>query len=172
MRVKCGVCLRVCACLCFTIFFMLASQVTLVKNLLASAGDARDVGSIPRSGKSPTGGNGYPLQYSCLENPMGRVVAQTVKHLSTMWETQVRSLGWEDLLEKEMAHHSSTLAWKIPWTEEPGGLQPMGSQRVEHDWATSLTLTHSLRGASQATIHGIAKNQTWLSMHTHPFMLE
>ena len=133
MRVKCGVCLRVCACLCFTIFFMLASQVTLVKNLLASAGDARDVGSIPRSGKSPTGGNGYPLQYSCLENPMGRVVAQMVKHLSTMWETQVRSLGREDPLEKEMAHHSSTLAWKIPWTEEPGGLQPMGSQRVEHD---------------------------------------
>ena len=129
MRVKCGVCLRVCACLCFTIFFMLASQVTLVKNLLASAGDARDVGSIPRSGKSPTGGNGYPLQYSCLENPMGRVVAQTVKHLSTMWETQVRSLGWEDRLEKEMAIHSRTIAWRIPWTEEPGRLQSMGSQR-------------------------------------------
>ena len=128
MRVKCGVCLRVCACLCFTIFFMLASQVTLVKNLLASAGDARDVGSIPRSGKSPTGGNGYPLQYSCLENPMGRVVAQTVKHLSTMWETQIRSLGREDPLEKEMAIHSGTIAWKVPWTEEPGRLQSMGSE--------------------------------------------
>ena len=56
-----------------------------------------------------------------------------VKCLPTMWETWVRSLGQEDLLEKEIATHSSTLAWKIPWTEEPGGLQSMGSQRVEHD---------------------------------------
>ena len=61
------------------------------------------------------------------------MVAQTVKHLPTMWETQVRSLGQENLLEKEMATHSSTLAWKIPWTEEPGRLQSMGSQRVRHD---------------------------------------
>ena len=61
------------------------------------------------------------------------LVAQMVKHLSTMQETQVRSLGQEDLLEKEMATHSSTLAWKIPWTQEPGGLQSMGSQRVRHD---------------------------------------
>ena len=50
------------------------------------------------------------------------LVAQMVKRLPTMWETQVQSLGWEDLLEKEIATHSSTLAWKIPWTEEPGGL--------------------------------------------------
>jgi len=50
-----------------------------------------------------------------------------VKCLSTMWETQIQSLGWEDLLEKEMATHSSILAWKIPWTEEPGELQSMGS---------------------------------------------
>ena len=57
-------------------------------------------------------------------------MAQMVKHLSTMWETRVRSLGWDDPLEKEMAIHSSTNAWKIPWTEEPGRLQPMGSQRV------------------------------------------
>ena len=56
-----------------------------------------------------------------------------VKHLSTMQETQVQSLGWEDPLEKEMAIHSSIIAWKIPWTEEPGGLQSMGSQRVGHD---------------------------------------
>ena len=60
-------------------------------------------------------------------------MAQTVKSLPAVWETWVRSLGWEDLLEKEMATHSSTLAWKIPWTEEPGGLQSMGSQRVGHD---------------------------------------
>ena len=57
-----------------------------------------------------------------------------------MWETQVWSLGWEDLLEKEMTTHSSTLAWKIPWTEEPGRLQSIGSQSVGHDWATSLSL--------------------------------
>ena len=56
-----------------------------------------------------------------------------VKHLSTMQKTWVRSLGWEDPLEKEMAIHSSTIAWKIPWTEEPGRLQSMGSQRVGHD---------------------------------------
>ena len=60
-------------------------------------------------------------------------MAQTVKHLPTMWETQVQSLGWEDLLEKEMAIHSSTLAWKIPWMKEHGGLQSMGLQRVGHD---------------------------------------
>ena len=68
------------------------------------------------------------------------LVAQMVKHLPIMWETRVQSLGWEDPLEKEMATHSSTLAWKIPWTEEPGRLQSVGSQRVEHDWVTSLTL--------------------------------
>ena len=60
-------------------------------------------------------------------------MAQTVKHLPTMWETQVRSLGQEDPLEKEIATHSSTLAWKIPWMEERGRLQSMGSQRVRHD---------------------------------------
>ena len=54
------------------------------------------------------------------------------KHLPTMWETWVQSLGREDPLEKEMATHSSTLAWKIPWMEEPGRLQSMGSQRVGH----------------------------------------
>ena len=61
------------------------------------------------------------------------LVAQTVKRLPTMRETWVQSLGQEDLLEKEMATHSSILAWKIPWMEEPGRLQFMGSQRVGHD---------------------------------------
>ena len=61
------------------------------------------------------------------------LVAQTVKRLPTMRETWVQSLGREDLLEKEMASHSSILAWKIPWTEEPGRLQSMGSQRIGHD---------------------------------------
>ena len=60
-------------------------------------------------------------------------MAQMVKHLPTMQETQVQSLGWEDLLEKEIATHSSILAWKIPWMEEPGELQSMGLQRVGHD---------------------------------------
>ena len=66
-------------------------------------------------------------------------VAQMVKNLPAMQEIQVRSLGQEDPLEKEMAIHSSVLAWKIPWTEESGGLQCMGSQRVGHDWATNTT---------------------------------
>ena len=61
---------------------------------------------------------------------MASLVAQTVKHLPAMCETQVRSLGWEYPLEKEMASHSSILAWKIPWTEEPGGLQSVGLLRV------------------------------------------
>ena len=65
-------------------------------------------------------------------------MAQTAKHLPTMWETQVRSLGRGDPLEKEMATHPSTLAWKVPWTEESGRLQYMGLQRVGHNLATSL----------------------------------
>ena len=72
---------------------------------------------------------------------MTSLVPQTVKRLPTMQETQVRSLDWKDLLEKEMAPHSSILAWKIPWTEEPGGVQSMGSQRVRCDCATSLSLS-------------------------------
>ena len=61
------------------------------------------------------------------------LVAQTVKCLPTMQETQVQSLSWEDLLEKEIATHYSIRAWRIPWTEEPSGLQSVGSQRVGHD---------------------------------------
>ena len=60
-------------------------------------------------------------------------VAQMVKNLPVVWETQVQSLSQEDPLEKGMATHSSILAWRIPWTEKPGGLQSMGSQRVGHD---------------------------------------
>ena len=60
------------------------------------------------------------------------LVAQTVKRLSTMQETRIRALGWDDPLEKEMAIHSRTLAWKIPWTEEPGGLSPWGHKGVGH----------------------------------------
>ena len=68
------------------------------------------------------------------------LVAQRLKRLPGMWETRVRFLGQEDPLKKEMATHSSNLAWRIPWREEPGRLQSMGSQRVGHDCATSLSL--------------------------------
>ena len=71
-------------------------------------------------------------------------VAQRLKRLPPMWETQVRSLGQEDPLEKEMVTHSSILAWRIPWMEKPGRLQTMGSQRVGHDWATSLSLSFTM----------------------------
>ena len=115
----------------------------------------------------PGEGNRNPLQYSWLGNPTGRgawqatvhwvtrgwhdletkppppLMTQQVKNLPArqeLQETWVQCLGWEDILEKEMATHSSTLAWKIWWTEEPGRLQSMGSQRLGHDWATSLSL--------------------------------
>ena len=104
----------------------------------ASICNAGVLGFIPGVGISPGERNGTPAQYSCLENSIDRgtwasLVAQRVKHLPVMWKTQVRSLGWEDPLEEGMATHSSILAWRIPWTEEPGGLQSMGSQRVRHD---------------------------------------
>ena len=118
-----------------------------------------------------------------------------VKHLPTLWETWIQSLGQEDLLEKEMSTHSSILAWKIPWMEEPGRLQSMGLQRVGHNWATSLT--HSLAwlvvsysgfgegngiplqysclenpmdgGAWKAAAQGVADGRTWLSDFTFTF---
>ena len=74
----------------------------------------------------PNGPNNIPVQWASL-------VAQRLKHLPGMRETRVRSLGREDPLEKEMATHSSTLAWRIPWREEPGRLQSMGLQRVGHN---------------------------------------
>ena len=83
---------------------------------------------IPGSGRSAGEGIGYPLQYTWAS-----LVAQLVKNLPAMWETWVQSLGWEDPLEKGKVTHSSILAWEIPWTEEPGGLQSMESQRVGHD---------------------------------------
>ena len=83
-----------------------------------------------------------------------------VKRLPTMWETQVRSLGWENPLEKEMATHSSTLAWKIPWMEETGRLQSMGLQRVRHNWATSLSLCG-----------GVCSNSCPLSRWCHPTII-
>ena len=72
------------------------------------------------------------LSYFCYRVKNDSLVAQMVNSLPAMWETQVQSLGQEDPLEKEMATHSSILAWKIPWTEEPGRLQSMELQRVGH----------------------------------------
>ena len=146
----------------------LHSQVVLVKNLPADAGDLRDMGSVPELGRSPGEGNGNLFHYSFLGIPMDRgiwraqsmgsqrvstvlsdftftftlsivpvirasLVTKMVKYPPAVQETRVQSLGQEDPLEKEMATHSSTLAWRIPWTEEPGGLQSMGSQRAGHD---------------------------------------
>ena len=92
-------------------------------------------------------------------------MAQTVKHLSTMRETQVWSLGWEDPLEKEMAIHSSTIAWKIPWTEEPGRLQSMGSQGVGHNWVTSLRSSKQHRAKANRIL---PRGRTGHSKHPHP----
>ena len=93
-----------------------------------SACNAGDPGSIPGSERFPGEGLGYPLQYS-----WAFLVAQMVKNLSAMWEAWIQSLGQKDLLEKKMATYSSILAWRIPWTEEPGRLQSVGSQRVRHN---------------------------------------
>ena len=154
----------------------------VVKNPLAIAGDIRDAGSVPGLGRSPGGGHGNPIQYSCLENPMDRgawratahrvtksrtrlkllsaharthththtrifvctniiirvttglwtfLVAQMVKNLPAMQETQVWSLGWEDPLEKGMTTHSCILAWRIPWTVASGGFCPWGRRRSD-----------------------------------------
>ena len=75
----------------------------------------------------------HTLNYHIINNLLVFPVAQMVKKLPEMQETQVQSLGWEDTLEKGMAIHSSILAWRIPWTEEPGELQRVGSQRVGRD---------------------------------------
>ena len=101
------------------------SDSSLGKECTCNAGDP---GSIPGLGRSAGKGIGYPLQYS-----WAFLVAQLVKNTPAMQETWVRSLGREDLLEEAMATHSNILAWRIPWTEEPGELQSVGSQRVEHD---------------------------------------
>ena len=97
-----------------------------------SACNGGDPGSIPESGRSPGEGIFYPLQYSWAS-----LVAELVKNPPAMWETWVRSLGWEDPLEKGKAAHSSILAWRIPWTEEPVAY---GVDIVRHDW----TSTHAI----------------------------
>ena len=97
--------------------------------------NAGDPGSILGSGRSPGEGNGTPLFHLCLLTKVSHKASQSegVKSLPAMQETRVRSLGQEDPLEKAVATYSSTLAWKIPWTEEPGRPQSMGSPRAGHD---------------------------------------
>ena len=85
------------------------------------------------------------------------LVAQMLRHLLIMWETQIRSLGREDPLEKEMATHSSTLAWKIPWMEECGGLQSMGSQLD----TTERLHFHFLPRSKRLLIHGCSHHLQW-----------
>ena len=94
--------------------------------------------------------------FETLKRNGSSLVAQMAKGLPTAWETQVQSLDWEDPVEKEMATHSSTLAWRIPWTEEPGGLLSMGSQRVIFAKVESLShvqlFTTSWTAAYQARV--------------------
>ena len=99
-----------------------------------SACNAGDPGSIPGSERCAGEGIGYPLQYSWASP-----VAQLVKNLPAMRETWIRSLGWDDPLEKGKATHSSILAWRIPWT-----IQSMGLQRARHNWATFTSLSQAL----------------------------
>ena len=113
-----------------------------MQNLPANAGDVRDAGSIPGSGRPPGAGYGSPLQYSCLGDVMCREAYHGI-FLSFPGGSDSKEIacnaGDLDLnpgsrsLEKEMVTHSSILAWRIPWTEEPGRLQSMGSLRVGHD---------------------------------------
>ena len=102
----------------------------------ASACNAGDLGSIPVSGRSPGEGNVSPLQYSCLENPMDRGAWWATVHGVAKSRTRLSNFTFTfhfHALEKEMATHSSVLAWRIPGTGEPGGLPSMGSHRVGHD---------------------------------------
>ena len=105
----------------------------MVKNLPAKAGDE---GSIPGSGRSPGGGNGNPLQYSCLVNPMDIAASWAIFLGVAKNGTQLSDFPFTfhfHTLEKEMATHSSVLALRTPGTGEPGGLPSMGSHRVGHD---------------------------------------
>ena len=110
--------------------------------------NAGDPNLIPGLGRSPGKGIGYPLQCSWAS-----LVAQMVKNSPAMQETWVWSLGWEDSLEEGMATHSSILAWRIPWTEESGRLQPMGLQRVGHDWANKHSTAHDTIKEKGMAIH-------------------
>ena len=113
-----------------------------------------------------------PYSIVCLAS----LVSQTIKNLPAVQETWVQSLDWEDPLEKEMATHFSIFTWKIPWTEEPGRLQSMGSQWVGHHWATKCT--HTLIQFSHSVVSDSLRSQhqglfQWdSSSHQVPRVLE
>ena len=140
--------------------------------------NVRDLGSVPRLGRSLGGGHDNPLQNSFVENlqgqkslagysPGGSKDSDLTEWLCTaslprafqvtqwihlpMQEMQVPSLSWEDPLEEEMSTDSNILAWEIPWTEEPGGLQSMGSQRVRHAWRCTHTSPFTRRWCRNLT---------------------
>ena len=98
-----------------------------------SAYNAGDLGSILGSGKSPGEGVGNPLQYSCLENPVDGGAWWAAVHRVAQSRTRLKRLSMHACIKKEMATHSSVLAWRIPGTGEPGGLPSLGSHRVGHD---------------------------------------
>ena len=105
----------------------------MVKILPASAGDEEDLGLIPGSGRSPRVGNGNLLLSFCLENSMDRGDWWALVHGVAKSRTRLKRLGMHHALEKEMATHSSLLAWRIPGTGEPSELPSVGSHRVGHD---------------------------------------
>ena len=103
------------------------------------------------------------------------LVAQWVRSLPALWESCVWSLGWEDPLEKEVATHSSILAWRIPWTEKPGGLQSMGSQRAGHDWVTDtfkVWLYHAFNWKGDIRKKTKTKTQDIVSYKKHSLDLD
>ena len=117
----------------------------MVKNLLTNVGDARNTGLIPGLGRSLGEVKGYPLQYSWIS-----LVAQMVKNLPARQETWVLSLGWEDPLKEGMATHSSILIWRVPRTEEPGGLQSIASQSQAQLSVHESDLSHQTLSLSLA----------------------
>ena len=121
-----------------------------------SAYNAGDLGLIPGCGRSPGERIGYPPQYSWAS-----LVMQMVKNLLATRETWVWSLGQEDPLEEGLATHSRILAWRIPWTEGPGGLQSRGSQRVRLDWATKHSMYISFFSVLRLTVSCGSKNPVW-----------
>ena len=126
----------------------------MVKNLPADAGDTRDAGLIPGLGRSPGEGNGNPLRYSWAS----LVVQMNLTAIQEIW---VPSLGQEDPLEEGMATHPSILAWRSPWTEEPGGLQSVGSQSRTRLWLTTSALSwESPRTEELGSLWGLKESGT------------
>ena len=121
-----------------------------------SACNAGDLGLIPGSERSPTEENGYLLQWASL-------VVQLIKNLPALQETLVQFLGWEDPLEPRTATHSSILAWRIPWTEEPGGLHPMGPTSLTGPTLFTFIQAKSTQdGATPLLLLGNKTKYPWL----------